>query len=67
MYRRYWLIELEQRGFASKCLMYGTEEEIHAYMESEIGYMPSYSGATEKEVEAARLLKIKAYIAPEKK
>lgn len=67
MYKRYWIAELTTRGFASKVLFYGTEEELHEYTESELGYIPAYSGATEKEVEAARALKIKAYLCPEVK
>lgn len=72
MYKRYWLVSFWKNGFEGKMLVYGTEEELWSYLNSEIGGGDSqhtgnyrYSGATEQEVEAARLLKIKAYIAPE--
>ena len=71
MYERYWLVAFWKNGFEGKMLVYGTEEELWAYLNSEIGGGDdhhtgnySYSGATKEEVEAARLLRIKAYIAP---
>lgn len=71
MYERYWLVAFWKNGFEGKMLVYGTEEELWDYLNSEIGGGDerhtgnySYSGATDAEVEAARLLKIKAYIAP---
>lgn len=72
MYKRYWLVAFWKNGFEGKMLVYGTEEELWTYLNSEIGdggdrhignY--SYSGATDRMVEAAKLLRIKAYIAPE--
>lgn len=66
MYKRYWLVSINTNGFESKMLVYGTEQEMWSYMESEIGYIPGYTGATDEEVKAAKMLKIKAYIAPEK-
>lgn len=65
MYKRYWLVTVTNNGFQSKMLVHGTEQEMWGYMESEIGYIPAYSGASEREVEAARLLGIKAYLCPE--
>lgn len=72
MYKRYWLVAFWKNGFEGKMLVYGTEEEMWAYLNSEIGGGDerhtgnySYSGATDAEVEAARLLKIKAYLCPE--
>lgn len=65
MYKRYWIIKLDTRGFESVFLMYGTENEIQAYMIGEWGYTLSYRGAGEDEVTAARKLGIKAYLAPE--
>lgn len=72
MYKRYWLVAFWKNGFEGKMLVYGTEEELWNYLNSEIGGGDdrrigdySYKGATEEEVKAAKLLKIKAYIAPE--
>lgn len=70
--RMYWLVGIEKNGFEAKMLVYGTEEEMQEYLNSEIGGADerhtgnySYSGATEEEVKMARALGIKAYIAPE--
>lgn len=70
--RRYWLVAIDRNGFEAKFLVYGTEQELWSYLNSEIGGGDerhtgdySYSGATDEEVKAARLLKIKAYLAPE--
>lgn len=72
MYKRYWLVSFWKNGFEGKMLVYGTEEEMWAYLNSEIGGGDdrhignySYTGATEAEVKAAKLLKIKAYLCPE--
>ena len=71
MYKRYWLVAINKNGFEAKFLVYGTEQELWKYLNSEIGGGDErhtgnyrYSGATDKEVEAARLLGIKAYLAP---
>lgn len=72
MYKRYWLVAFWKNGFEGKMLVYGTEEELWDYLNSEIGGGDdrrigdySYYGATDRMVEAAKLLRIKAYIAPE--
>ena len=69
MYRRYWLVGFWKNGFEGKMLVFGTEEELWDYLNSEIGGGDDrhtgnycYSGATEEEVRAARLLNMKAYI-----
>lgn len=74
MYKRYWLVAFWKNGFEGKMLVYGTEEELWVYLDSEIGGGTErttgnyrYSGATDKEVEAARILKLKAYLCPEVK
>lgn len=71
MYERYWLVAFWKNGFEGKMLVYGTEEDMWAYLNSEIGGGDdrhtgnySYKGATEAEVEAAKLLRMKAYICP---
>ena len=72
--RRYWLVGFKKNGFEGKMLVYGSEREMHDYLNSEIGGGDErhtgnyhYSGATEKEIEAARFLGLKAYICPELK
>lgn len=65
MYKRYWLVKINTNGFESKMLVHGTEQELWSYMESELGYIPGYCGATEQEVTAAKMLGIKAYLCPE--
>lgn len=70
--KRYWLVAIDKNGFEAKFLVWGTEQELWSYLNFEIGGGDErhtgnykYSGATAKEVEAARLLGIKAYLAPE--
>lgn len=72
MYKRYWLVAFWKNGFEGKMLVYGSEEELWAYLNSEIGGSTirttgnySYHGASDKEVEAARVLNMKAYLCPE--
>lgn len=72
MYKRYWLVTIDMNGFEAKFLLYGTEQELWSYLNSEIGGGDEnhtgnykYSGASDKDVEAAKMLGIKAYIAPE--
>lgn len=65
MYKRTWVFNILNNGFEMKLLVYGTEEEAQEYMRSEFGYIPGYSGATEKELEAAKVLRSKTYLAPE--
>lgn len=70
--RRYWLVTIYKNGFEAKMLVYGSEREMWAYLNSEIGGGDErhtgdygYTGATDSEVEMARKLRIKAYICPE--
>lgn len=70
--RRYWLVAIDKNGFEAKFLVYGTEQELWKYLNSEIGGGDerhtgnySYCGAREEDVKAARTLGIKAYLAPE--
>lgn len=69
--KRYWLVTFWKNGFEGKMLVYGTEEELWDYLGSEIGGGDhritgnfAYTGATQKELEAARLLNMKAYLCP---
>lgn len=67
MYKRNWIASITINGFETKCFFYGTETEFQEYAKTELGYIPRYSGATEKEVESARVLKMKFYYCPELK
>ena len=63
MYTRWWLVHVTMKGFDCPIFIKGTEEEMQAYTESEFGYVPAYSGATDKEVEAGVQLRMKFYLA----
>jgi hypothetical protein len=70
--RRYWLVAFYKNGFEGKMLVYGTEQELWDYLNSEIGGGDErhtgnyrYSGASEADIKAAKQLGIKAYLAPE--
>lgn len=72
MYKRYWLVKFWKNGFEGQMLVYGTEDELWAYLNSEIGGGNGrrtgnyrYHGATDREVKAAKLLCMKAYLCPE--
>lgn len=64
MYERYWLISHIAYGFEMKFLVYGTENDIQSYLANEFGDVLSYSGATDAEVAAGRVLNMKVYLAP---
>ena len=70
--KRHWLVGVYVNGFQMKMLVYSTEQEMWAYLNSEIGGGDdrhtgnySYHGATDKEVEMAKMLGIKCYLCPE--
>lgn len=65
MYKRYWIAHIERNGFDYPLFIYGSEDDFREYCESEIGYVPRYSGATDKDIEAGRQLRMKFYLAPE--
>ena len=67
MYKRVWYFKVNVKGFDTRIFVYGTEEEAQEYMKWEFGYLPGYTGATEQEEAAARLLGMKIYLAPEVK
>lgn len=66
MYKRVWVVRGTKNGFEMKLFLEGTEEELRSYLDSEVDgkvfdhYF--YSGATEKEVEYAKALKLKIYM-----
>ena len=72
MYKRYWVVTIWKNGFEAKMVVYGSEEELWDYLNSEIGGGTerttgnyAYTGATDKELEAARTLRMKIYLCPE--
>ena len=67
---RTWLVTIPadyqvNRGFATTILVVGTEREMVEYITSEIGYSPAYRGVDEETLQAAEILGIKTYYAPE--
>lgn len=62
MYKRYWIAKYVKNGFEFKVFLYGTEQELWDYTKSEFGYQLAYSGATDKEVEAGKVLGMKFYM-----
>ena len=60
-----WKVDYEYRRFKFSLFVRGTEPEMHAYMESEMGYVGGYHACTDKELDAVKTLKIPIYIAPE--
>lgn len=64
-YRRNWLLKHVVNGFESVMMVHGTEREMQEYMRSELGCVPAYTGASEAQCEAHRLLGGKCYMAPE--
>jgi hypothetical protein len=64
MYRRIWLLKPTVNGFSTFMLVEGTEQEMWAYAQSELGTIPAYTGASEDEVKALKKMGAKIYIAP---
>lgn len=64
MYERYWLIKYKYNGFKFITFVYGTEDEMREYMQSELGTDFSYVGATDDEVRYGEKLGLSAYMAP---
>lgn len=66
MYKRYWVIRGTKNGFEMKLFLFGTEDELAPYLNTEVdGHVFDnywYSGATDKEVEAAKALGLKIYM-----
>ena len=62
MEKRVWVISCTKNGFTFKILLRTLEESIREYMHTELtGLMTSYSGATEKEIEAGIILGLPIY------
>lgn len=64
MYERYWMVKINTNGFTSLMMVYGTEQEMQSYMKSELGHIPGYYGASDKEVAMAKQVGMKAYLCP---
>jgi len=60
-----WRIKYTDRGFDYHIYVRGTESEVRAYMECEMGHMGAYTALTDKEKEAVALLKCPIYLAPQ--
>ena len=60
--KRNWMITCQRFGFTYKIFVNATEERLQKYMETEIPEAVKYTGATEKEVDAARLLGLPVYL-----
>ena len=62
MNQRVWILTCSLNGFTFKILLRTLETKIFDYMHSELPRaLVSYSGASEKEIEAAAFLKIPIY------
>ena len=62
-YKGIWKVYITINGFKTIIMVEGTEEELGAYIDSEIKHA-GYVGATEKDVEAYKALKLPIYCAP---
>lgn len=62
MNRRYWIVKIVRNGFEFPVFLYGTENAMQDYCLSEFGCITSCSGATDDEVAAGKLLKMKFYM-----
>jgi len=61
-----WQIQyMNEERFSYKLFVRGTEEEVSAYMKSEMGFMGRYSACTKEEEKAIKTLGLKVYLAPE--
>lgn len=60
--KRYWIVKYNRNGFEFPLFLYGTESEMQDYCQSEFGYIPAYSGATDSDVQAGKMLRMKFYI-----
>lgn len=70
--RMHWLVKFWKNGFEGMMMVYGTEEELWDYLNSEIGGGDerhtgnySYHGASQYEIEAAEKLRMKTYLCPQ--
>lgn len=62
---RVWRVEYKNNYFQQVILVRGTWHEMLDYMESEMGFVGRHHALTEDEIQAAKKLDLKIYIAPE--
>lgn len=60
-----WRVEYENHMFQQIILVEGTWHEMLDYMESEMGFVGAHHALTKDEIQAAKKLDLKIYIAPE--
>lgn len=60
--KRNWMVTCERHGFRYVVIVNCTEERLGGYMETELPEAISYTGATDSEVEAARVLRLPIYL-----
>lgn len=61
-YKRNWKISCQEHGFKFVIFVNATENRLRSYIETEIPSVISYTGATDKEIEAARELQLPIYL-----
>lgn len=61
MYERVWKVKCSRNGFTYCVMVRTTEEKLRGYMETELPEVVSYSGATEAEELAAKVLGLPVY------
>lgn len=61
MYERVWSVKCSRNGFTYCVMVRTTEEKLRGYMETELPEAVSYSGATEAEELAAKVLSLPIY------
>ena len=60
--KRNWMVTCERYGFRYVVFVNCTEDRLRGYMETELPEAIRYTGATDAEVEAARLLRLPIYL-----
>ena len=60
--KRTWMITCEKFGFTYKIFLNATDERLHKYIATELPEAVKYTGATDKEIEAARMLGLPVYL-----
>ena len=61
---RVWKVKYSSHGFKYCILIRGTEPEMRAYLESEMGFVGGYRALSDREIDYAEALDIPIYIAP---
>ena len=61
--KKVWKVGYHFNGFDAPIAVYATEEELVAYMKSELGFQYGYTAMAEYEVEAWKACRLKIYMA----